>query len=108
MANRRERRAAAKSARSDARGQRPPGLDAALAEASRLYQGGRHQEAERLCREVLAAAPREPYALYLLGMIAIATARPELAESSLAEALALAPREPAIHNGIALLRAMNR
>ncbi|HYC13729.1 MAG TPA: tetratricopeptide repeat protein, partial [Stellaceae bacterium] len=39
-------------------------------------------------------------------MIAIATARPELAESSLAEALALAPREPAIHNGIALLRAM--
>jgi len=106
VANRRERRAAAKAGRSDQKRQRPPELDAALAEASRLYQGGLHLEAERLCREVLAVAPRVPYANYLLGMIAIATGRQELAESSFAEALALAPREPAVHNGIALLRAM--
>jgi len=105
VTNRRERRAAAKAARAEAKRQRPAALDAALAEATRLHQGGRHAEAERLCRQVLAALPREPYALYLLGMVAIATARPELAESSLAEALTLAPQEPAVHNGIALLRA---
>ena len=105
MTNRRERRAAAKAARAESKRQRPAAPDTALAEATRLYQGGRHAEAERVCRQVLASFPREPQALYLLGMVAIATDRVDLAESSLAEALALAPREPAVHNGIALLRA---
>lgn len=105
MANRRERRAAAKAARAGAAAQRPARPSAPLAEAAQLYQSGRFEEAERLCRQVLAASGRDPYALYLLGMVAIATGRHELAESCLEEALALRPQEPVIHNGLALLRA---
>ena len=102
MTDRKERYTPLKATRGG--NSRPMG-GAALAEAARLYQSGRLAEAEHACRQVLALSPREPYALYLLGMVATAAGQQELAQSSLAEAVALRPREPAIHNAIGLLRA---
>ena len=42
----------------------------ALANATKLYEGGRLQEAERACRDILAKTPSDPDALQLLGLIA--------------------------------------
>lgn len=42
-----------------------------LAAAQRHYQAGQFQQAEQLCREVLAAEPHHPEASYQLGMLAM-------------------------------------
>jgi len=104
MSNRKERRAAQKAARSNP-SSAGPGTPSALTAAMRLYQARRFAEAERLCEQHLTIVPRDPKAIYLLGMIAIETDRLDRAESCLEDALAQCASEPAFHNGLALLRA---
>src|SRR5438874_1304974 len=41
-----------------------------VAQATALWQQGRHDDAERLARDILSSAPQEHTALHLLGLIA--------------------------------------
>ena len=77
--NRKERRAAGKrgerSVRPDALAFGPPGAGIAglAAEASRSYRAGRINEAQAICRQILAREPAHVQSLNLLGLIAQAS-----------------------------------
>src|SRR5262245_26039515 len=66
-------------------------LGEALALAERHRTAGRLGEAEALCRKILAAAPNEPAAEHLLGLIAHQAGRLGEAIGHLRRAVALAP-----------------
>ena len=68
---------------------KPAGL---LREAERLRQCARLQEAEALCRRVLASAPDSAGAYQTLSLIALAVGKPEQAAGLMAKAADLAPR----------------
>ncbi len=63
----------------------------ALAAGLAHHQAGRLAEAEAAYRRVLAREPAQPSALYLCGLLLLATARPAAAEPLLAAAAALRP-----------------
>jgi protein O-GlcNAc transferase len=100
--NRKERRAAAKQARS---GSSPSVVnlrtDALLAEAARHHQAGRLKQAERLYRRVLASYPDHADCLHLLGLVAHQTGRSEEALQLIERAIALNGIDPDFHNDIA-------
>ena len=113
MTNRRERRAAEKATKHGwiARDGSPPKgatapVSALLAQALELYRSGRLAEAEDAYRAILKRAPRDPDALYQLGILAGQTGRLADAERCLGEAVALRPDEPAFHHGLGLLRSI--
>src|SRR4051794_9700246 len=83
---------------------RPDPTDAVLAPALLMYQAGRLDEAEKLCRSVLQRHPRHAAALYLLGLVAAATGKPARAVDLLQRSIKLNPDfAPAYCNlGIAL------
>ena len=58
---------------------------------------GRLEQAETLCREVIAGDPRHAPARYLLGRLARLTGRVELAAEQFSAAIALAPDEAGYH-----------
>jgi predicted O-linked N-acetylglucosamine transferase (SPINDLY family) len=62
-----------------------------LEQAARLLAAGRHAEAERACRAVLATRPRDPAAQALLAEILLASGRAEAAWQAVEAALALDP-----------------
>jgi tetratricopeptide (TPR) repeat protein len=68
-----------------------------LADALAMHRQGRVAEAEAGYRAVLAADPGQPDAYYLLGLIAVQTARLDAAIESLRQAAALAPGQPQFH-----------
>jgi Flp pilus assembly protein TadD len=70
-----------------------PGLtiEEAFSAALRHGRAGRLQEAEGLCRQVLAAAPEHAGALHLLGMAAAQMGRDQEAAALIARAIALRP-----------------
>lgn len=68
-----------------------------LAEAVALHQAGRLGEAESRYRQVLAANPRQPDALHLLGMLAHQTGHSDAALGLLDQALAINRRHPLYH-----------
>lgn len=60
----------------------------ALATASNHLQTGQAQQAERICRQILARNPRHPGGLHLLGLIALGARRPGVAEQLIRQAIA--------------------
>ncbi|MFL5253080.1 MAG: tetratricopeptide repeat protein [Rhodopila sp.] len=80
----------------------PP--EAMLAAGMQMHQAGRLAEAEKLYRSVLQRHPRHADALYLLGLIAMASGKPQRGADLLARAIGLNPDfAPAYCNlGIAL------
>jgi predicted O-linked N-acetylglucosamine transferase (SPINDLY family) len=71
-----------------------------------LYRQGDLPAAERLCRDVLAIAPQHPDALHLLGLIANASGRSDLAVGLLRDSLRANPNQPAaaVNLGAVLLQ----
>jgi predicted Zn-dependent protease len=67
---------------------------AMLQQAATLMQGGRIEEGEALCRQVLKAAPKQPEALHLLALAARDRGNAAEAESQFRKSLAQAPRQP--------------
>jgi tetratricopeptide (TPR) repeat protein len=99
--NRQQRRAAAR------RGKRvieaaPSAARQVLAAAFQHHQGGRLEDAERLCREALAIAPRDAEGLHLLGVLAYQTGRPGPAINMITRAIAINRNEPTYHSNLGL------
>jgi tetratricopeptide (TPR) repeat protein len=103
--NRKERRAGAKAA--PAPGESAPSVAGLYAQAVQLYRAGRLAEAEGLCRRLLAAAPRHPGGVHLLGLIALSANQPGPALELFEKALELQPDYPDALNsrGVVLRRA---
>lgn len=106
--NRRERRAAAKTGNLPANSPAASHTDARLArnsarfaDAVRHYQAGQFREAERLCRQVLAADSDDIATLHLSGLIAVRAGRNEAAVATLGKAIGLNDKIPDLHGGIA-------
>lgn len=76
----------------------------ALSAIRQLADSGQYATAERACREFLASRPRDPDALALLGLIAMATGRHDEAVRHLRQATYL---EPSHVEGQALLSVLN-
>ncbi|NIR30129.1 MAG: tetratricopeptide repeat protein [Gammaproteobacteria bacterium] len=70
----------------------------AFREAAAHYEAGRSEEAERLCRQALAARPDQPRVLHLLAVIAHERGDNEEATSLLQQALALDGSNPVYHH----------
>ncbi len=77
---------------------------ASLQQAVDLHRAGRLREAERAYRNVLAAQPRQPDALSLLGVVLEALGEPQQAVGYIRKAVALDPKAPLfrLHLGNAL------
>jgi tetratricopeptide (TPR) repeat protein len=74
-----------------------------LAQAEMLWRSGRRDEAERVCRALLAAQPRTPAALHLLAHLRSQAGDTMQAESLARQAAALAPGDAAIANTLGTL-----
>jgi len=80
-----------------------------LAQAVPLHQAGRLAEAETLYRQALAARPRQPDALHLLGMIACQTGRFADAADLIGQAVGANGNIPDYHANLAFaLQALGR
>lgn len=77
---------------------------AALSEAVRAHQAGQLDAAAAGYRRILAARPKHPDALHLLGVVHHQQGNQEQAEHVVAQALAVAPRVAAYHNTLAAVR----
>ncbi len=98
--NRNQRRAANTKPKGDAAA--AAGVAAGLlAQAVPLHQAGRLAEAETLYRQALAAQPRQPDALHLLGMIACQTGRFAEAADLIGQAVAANRAVPDYHANLA-------
>ena len=78
-------------------------LEQKLQQAVTALRGGRVEEAARLCRALLEAAPEEPRALNILAAIARGSGRLAEAEGLLRRVLAARPDDPQILNNLASL-----
>jgi tetratricopeptide (TPR) repeat protein len=76
-------------------------LRATLEQALRHHQAGRLPQAEALYREVLYHYPGQPDALNLLGVMANAAGRPEIAIDLIGQAVGRLPKEPDFHGNLA-------
>ena len=86
-----------------------PGGSATLARALDSLKQGRLQEADSLCRSVLASAPDDPDALHLLGLVLKQAGRLGEAEALLRRSTSLAPARAEFHANYAnLLRSLGR
>ncbi len=72
-------------------------LQEALATVDKLRATGRLQEAEGLCRQILAHHPTQPDALFLLGTIAISARHPDQGVDLIRRAIAINGRNPEFH-----------
>ncbi len=105
---RRQQKSANKAAKNSKAGQ-PPDIQQSLALAIAHHQAGRLAEAEGLYRQIMAAAPDQPFAAYLLGVMAHEAGDDENAAELLSRALAIKPDLVEAHNALALtLRALGR
>ncbi len=66
-------------------------LEQEMQAAAANFRAGRHSDAETNCRRVLDARPHHPEALHLMGLIASATGRPDVAIELISKATAIAP-----------------
>jgi tetratricopeptide (TPR) repeat protein len=81
---------------------------AVLGQIDQLRQRGDMAGAERLARDLVAAEPRHPVALNVLGLLLRARGANGEAAELLRRAIAEAPREPALHNNLGnILMAMD-
>lgn len=67
-------------------------------QARALYQQGRFEETQLLCRRILRAQPRNFDALTLLGILAARANRPDQAEDLFRKAIRANPRSAVAHN----------
>lgn len=72
-------------------------LAQALATADKLRAVGRLQEAEGLCRQILAHNPVQPDAIFLLGTVAISAGHPDRGADLIRQAIAINGRNPEFH-----------
>jgi SAM-dependent methyltransferase len=98
--NRRERRAAVARGKTVAASS-PADIADLTADAKRAYQQGRSEQAEIICRQILARAPAHKISLNLLGVINQASGRHRLALKRFADAIALDDLDAACHYNIA-------
>lgn len=79
-------------------------IEAKLQHGMALHQQGRLGEAEKLYREVLQRSPKRSDALYLLGIIALATNKPQRAADLIERSIRQNPTFPPAHcnRGLAL------
>ena len=117
MANRRERRAAGKAARTQGihetgvvRESAAPASPALTlrAQALDLYRKGRLVEAERAYQRLLREKPSDPQALFQYGVLKGERGELGIAATYLTEAAVLLPHEPAIHHALGLVRTRQR
>src|SRR4051794_14208379 len=96
--NRKERRAASKR-RNDAPGVSAAAIGAAAlaAEASRWYRAGRINEAQEICRQILAREPAHVQSLNLLGLMAQASGDHRAAVKMFVKAIAADEANAACH-----------
>jgi protein O-GlcNAc transferase len=66
------------------------------------HQAGRIAEAEKLCRQIVAANPGHAEAWHLLGVMALQSANTIAASEYLQRAAVLAPQDAEIHNNLAI------
>jgi len=84
-------------------------IERLMLKALSLLQQGRPAEAERLYRQILAAAPRHTEALHMLGIIALQQRRFDDADRLIHESLAISPHSAeALSNRATALRALGR
>ena len=81
-----------------------PDVARLLGEALGHHQAGRLSDAERLYRQVLGNAPRQPDALHLLGVLAHQVGRDDVAVDLIGQAIAVRPDDANFHGhlGVAL------
>jgi predicted O-linked N-acetylglucosamine transferase (SPINDLY family) len=80
-----------------------------LAQAMTQHQSGNLPDAERLYKEVLAADPKNPQCLHLLGVLAHQTGRNEQALKLIRQSIALSPKIPQFHANLGrVLTALHR
>jgi predicted O-linked N-acetylglucosamine transferase (SPINDLY family) len=79
-----------------------PSLSETLAAGVEHQKAGRLDRAERIYREILAADPRQPDALHLLGLIARQVGRHDAAVEQIGRAVAVAPHRADFHNSLAV------
>jgi tetratricopeptide (TPR) repeat protein len=83
--------------------------DPRLGIAIELHKASRLPEAEKLYRDLLQQAPRDANLLYLLGLVALATNRPQRAADLLARSIRINPNFAPAHLNLGLaLTALNR
>ncbi len=71
-----------------------------LGQAFEAYNTGRYDEAEALCRKLVALEPKEGQVVFLLGMILRKGSRKEEAAQWLRQAATLQPKSPEVFNGL--------
>jgi hypothetical protein len=98
--NRRERRAAVARGKTDLTSA-PADIPDLTAEAYRAYQQGQAEQAEVICKRILARVPAHKSTLTLLGRINQASGRHRLAVKRFAEAIALNDLDAVCHYDIA-------
>ena len=74
----------------------------ALASAFQHFQAGRLPQAEAQCRQILAIDPRQPDALFFLGLIAHQRGKPDAAIEFIGKAIARNAKSPLYHNVLGL------
>ena len=79
-------------------------MTSVLAAALDHHQAGRRDEAEPLYRQVLAADPAEPTALYLFGLMNFEAGRPDVAEGLLQQLVEVRPVHAEAHFTLANVR----
>ncbi|CAO3439649.1 tetratricopeptide repeat protein [Azospirillum doebereinerae] len=88
---------------------KPSSAPQRLAEGMAHHNAGRLAEAEAAYREILAAAPEQPDALHLMGVIALQVGKPEAAANLIAEAIRLNGRNAVYHSNLgSALRRLGR
>src|SRR5438874_2551321 len=73
---------------------------ARLQEGLKFHRGGEYAQAEAIYREVLAAEPRNPDALHLMGVLATAVGHPDVGVNLVKAAIAAKPGVASFHNSL--------
>ena len=85
--------------------QQPPGtikmsLDEAMKLAIQEHQAGRLDKAEEIYRQILTAAPNNPYVLHFLGLVAFQKGNIEPAYELIQKAISFNPGQPDFHSNL--------
>jgi predicted O-linked N-acetylglucosamine transferase (SPINDLY family) len=77
--------------------------DVTIDQAIELFQAGRFQEVESICRRILADQPNHPESLHLLGLILDQAGHVDTAVEYIRKAIEAAPHVPAYHLNLGIL-----
>lgn len=85
--------------------QQPPGtikmsLDEAMKLAIQEHQAGHLDKAEEIYRQILTAAPNNPYVLHFLGVVALQSGKFESAYESIRKAISFNPGQSDFHSNL--------